>query len=235
MMEKDFIAHAYGNNLEGLNDCLSRGVDVNFKQEEQNGRTALIISCSLGHSALVSRLVQVPGLDIDCEDKLTATAAHHASCWGRTECVRILANTGRVDWNKEDLEGRTPLYYALWQGHSDIVDIIVKQPNIDYNVKTTFGTTLAQIAVQGDPLSVVKCVETLAAQETFDCWNVPIAHNGETPVMWALKLGKIEIVEILLRCPRVDLDCRDKEGWSVLLRAIQGKYQGNNQEKKIGN
>ena len=169
MLEKDFIAHAYGNNLEGLNDCLTRGVDVNFKQEEQNGRTALIISCSLGHSALVSRLVQVPGLDIDCEDKLTATAAHHASCWGRTECVRILANTGRVDWNKEDLEGRTPLYYALWQGHSDIVDIIVKQPNIDYNVKTEDGETLAHAAVWGGN---VKCVETLAAEE------VPLTFLG---------------------------------------------------------
>ena len=198
-MEREFLQHCTDGNLEGVNECLFRGVDVNYN------------------------------------DELGDTAALLASFHGHTECMRILADTKRVDWSKADRDGWTPLYMALGRGHSDIVDIIVKQPNIDYNVKTTFGTTLAQIAVQGDPLSVVKCVETLAAQETFDCWNVPIAHNGETPVMWALKLGKIEIVEILLRCPRVDLDCRDKEGWSVLLRAIQGKYQGNNQEKKIGN
>ena len=147
----------------------------------------------------------------------------------------ILAETGKVDWNKRDNFGNTPLYLALEKRHSDIVDIIVQQANIaiDYSVKTTFGTTLAQIAVQADPLRVMKCLETLAAQEECDCWNVPIAYNGETPIMWALKLGKTEIVELLLRCPRVDLTSRDKEGWSVLLRAIQGKHQYD-PAKKLG-
>ena len=39
--------------------------------------------------------------------------------------------------------------------------------------------------------------------------------------MKALKEGQIEIVQILLNCPRVDLSCKDKKGWSLLFRAIQ--------------
>ena len=136
---------------------------------------------------------------------------------GYTECVRILAETDRVDWNKRDDSSQTPLYWALSKGDSDIVDIIVQQPNIDYNVKTEVGETLAQVAVtKGD----VKFVETLAAQERYVCWNVPNIV-GETPIMKALNYGKTEIVEILLRCPRVDLSCRDWEGWSLVFRAIQ--------------
>merc|ERR1719397_2260768 len=39
----------------------------------------------------------------------------------------------------------------------------------------------------------------------------------------ALKEGKTEIVEILIRCPRVDLTCRDTQGWSLVFRAIARK------------
>ena len=126
--------------------------------------------------------------------------------------MRILAETDRVDWNKADEWGRTPLCWALMKGLSDVVEIILQQPNIDYNVKTVFDLTLAQIAVcAGD----VKCVETLAAQETFDCWNVP-DKKGNTPIMMALYMNKTNIVEILLRCPRVDLSSMDEEGWYLL-------------------
>ena len=37
--------------------------------------------------------------------------------------MRILAETGRVDWNTGDKLGWTPLYCALRRGHSNIVDI----------------------------------------------------------------------------------------------------------------
>jgi len=170
--------------------------------------TALMFACNAGNSATVSRLVEVPGLDINYQDEEDGnTAAHMASYEGHTECVRILAETGRVDWNKRSKWGRTPLYRALLEGHSDIVDIIVQQPNIDYNFKADDGDTLAHAAVFGEN---VKCVETLAAQESFDSWNVPDC-NGDTPIMWALKEHNTEILEILLRCPRVDLDVVDAD------------------------
>ena len=70
-----------------------------------------------------------------------------------------------------------------------------------------------------------ECVRILAAQERCDCWNIPY-QNGDTPIMEALKEGKTEIVGILVRCPRVDLTCRDSEGWSLVFRAIERKDVG---------
>jgi len=249
--ELEFLQHCHDNNLEGVADCLSRGVDVNTvsedgrwsgltiaatknypelleillshpqikinntKKHNRSKWTALGAACSAGNYTIVSRLVQVPGLDINYQEdgfhtpplKDGWTAAHWASVRGHTECVRILAETGKVNWNmRERIRGRTPLYLALAMGHSDIVDIIVQQPNIDYNVKDEDGDTLGHAAVRwGD----VKCVETLAAQESCDCWNVPDS-NGDTPIMLALNEGKTEIVKILLRCPRVNLDVVDR-------------------------
>ena len=134
-----------------------------------------------------------------------------------------------MDWNLRGSWGRTPLYLAIEMEHRDIVDLIVQQPNIDYNVKTTLGRgeTVAHIAVTRGH---ARFVETLAALERCDCWNVP-DHRGDTPIMWAFKAAetealKTEILEILLRCPRVDLSCRDKGGWSLVFRAIQRNQLG---------
>ena len=76
----------------------------------------------------------------------------------------------------------------------------------------------------------MECVETLAAQESFTSWNVPDT-DGDTPVMLALKESETEIIKILLNCPRVDLNCRDEEAWSLVFRAIQRNKLG---DKNIG-
>ena len=103
---EEFFIHCRENNLQGLNKCLK-----NFYETLCNG---LMEACEYGNSAIVSRLVQVPGLDINYHDeKYGETAAHLASRGGHTECVRILAEADRVDWNKRDKDGVTPLYSAL--------------------------------------------------------------------------------------------------------------------------
>ena len=66
---------------------------------------------------------------------------------------------------------------------------------------------------------------SVAAQERCECWDVPDS-DGDTPVMKALKEGKTEIVKILLRCPYVKLTCRDKQGLSLVIRAIAEKKTG---------
>ena len=259
-LKEDFLQHCRDNNLAGVTDCLSRGVDVNTVSEDgrwsgltiaaeknypelleillshpdvemnittdlnrwgsRTPMTALMFACEAGNSDIVSRLVQEPGVDLNYEDEFGETAAHQACRRSRVECVRILAETGRVDWNKGNMRDMIPLYWALEAGCSGIVDIIVKQPNIDWNYRIDFdddGDTLAHAALMGGD---EKCVETLAALEIFDCWNLP-NKDGDTPVMGAVKRNWTEIVEILLRCPRVDLNCRDKKGWSLVFRAVQ--------------
>ena len=106
MMEQEFLLHCCTDNLEGVTDCLSNGVDVNTT-EECDGQhiSALMIACGLGNPAIVSKLVQVPGLDINYYIENGETAAHFASVEGDTDCVRILAETRRVDWNKGNKSG----------------------------------------------------------------------------------------------------------------------------------
>ena len=184
---------------------------------------ALMKACNSNKTARLSRLVQVPGMDINKQDLNGETVAHKASN-GRAECVRILAETGRVDWNMRNDWDYTPLYYALLGGYSDIVDIIVQQPNIDYSIirsfvdpvtrRTRSGSTLATAALWGEN---VTCLETLLsrAPDTSEEWNVPNTLNRDTPIMYAVKYREREVVEMLARDPRVDLDVVDIFGQHV--------------------
>ena len=243
-LAREFHLSCQNNNLEKLRDCLARGVDVNlvdrngsglmmaayYGHEEildvllshpdikinqtMNDATALLFASRFGRAGIVSRLVQVPGLDINYKTKDGATAAFWASVRGHSECVRILAETGKVDWNMRNKSGATPLCLALLKGHSETADIIMQQSNIDYNVKSSLkgADTLGHAAVSGGD---VKCVETLVAQERFAGWNVP-DRDGDTPLMLAIKENRRNVCKLLLKCPRVDLNMRDKNGDNLL-------------------
>ena len=172
--------------------------------------TALMFALYSGNSDIVSRLARLSELDLNYEDHLGNTVAHRAALWQQCQpdCVRALANSGRVNWNKKNQWGKTPLYLALDRGHSGFVEIIVSLDHIDYNVQTNHGVTLAQIAVrQSWQQNDVKSVETLARQERCDCWNIRDTVTQDTPASEAMKIGAGKILEILSRCPRVDMSC----------------------------
>ena len=173
---------------------------------DSDGDTPIRMAIVENQTEILKILLRCPRVDPGVVSANGETAAIRATMQGEIECVRILAQTDRVDWNKTDNHGHTPLYWALLSGQSDIVDIIMQQPNIDYNVKNCASYTLGHAAVSG---GYVKCVETLAAKESFDSWNVP-DYQGNTAVKMALSI-RTEMAEILLRCPRVNLDAVDTD------------------------
>ena len=184
-------------------------------------RSGLMLACQLGYPSVVARLVEEQDLDVNFQDKDGFTAAYLAVKLGLTECISALARVDTVDWTKADKNGYTPLYWALYNGNTKIVDIIVSQSNIDYNVITNDGYTLsdaatqwtresfAAIRVNTSPVAVtparVGFMQMLARQKKYNNWNV-VNNFGDTPIVTAVRLNQPEMVEILLNCPRVDLD-----------------------------
>ena len=76
----------------------------------------------------------------------------------------------------------------------------MQQPTIVYDGSN--GSSLGRAAVLG---ASVTCLEILASQRRFNFWNI-CDHNGNTPIMLAVKMDNIKMVEILARCSKVDLD-----------------------------
>ena len=61
---------------------------------------------------------------------------------------------------------------------------------------------------RGDGL---RCVQLLSRDKRVDL-NIKDSLYGQTPITLAMKMGKTEMVKILLNNPRVDLDTVDREG-----------------------
>ena len=80
-------------------------------------------------------LAQDLDVEINALDDGGRTVAHMAAWKGHIEIIRVLAATGRVDWNKTGPKGTTPLHVALYRGQVEVARIIVKQDNIDFSLK----------------------------------------------------------------------------------------------------
>ena len=107
---------------------------------------------------------------------------------------------------------------ALFRGQEEVVRIILQQDNLNYSLRTkSEGYTVAHLAVMGQN---VPCVEILAGQENFTCWDIP-DHGGNLPIMDAIRLNSHEILGILLKCPRVDPDIKDRNGDFPVIKAIK--------------
>ena len=197
---------------------VARGMSGPVYMPRGGESSGLMLACLLGYPSVVSRLVEEQDLDINFQDKDGFTAAYLAVKMGLTECISALARVDTVDWTKADKNGYTPLYWALYKGNTKIVDIIVSQSNIDYNVKTNEGYTLSDAAAQWTNMSFaavlrlvrlspdrVDFMKMLARQKKYNNWNV-VNNFGDTPIVTAVRLNQPEMVEILLNCPRVDLD-----------------------------
>ena len=53
----------------------------------------------------------------------------------------------------------------------------------------------------------MECLKILAEAEAVD-WNVKMS-SGEIPIMHCLKENKMEMFDILVKCPRVDLNIKN--------------------------
>ena len=234
IVSQEFLEACRMGKSERASYCLSHGADVNATYQygptpgwiaRKAETSGLMLACQLGYPSVVARLVEEQDLDVNFqEDKYGFTAAYLAVKLGLTECISALARVDTVDWTKADKNGYTPLFWALYREKTKIVNIIVSQSNIDYNVMTNDGYTLSDAATQwtrssfaaiwvnAPPVAVtparVGFMKMLARQKKYNNWNV-VNNFGDTPIMKAVKLIQPEIVEILLKCPRVDLDTED--------------------------
>ena len=123
------------------------GVDVNIKHGD--GSTTLMDACVRGHSNIVSKLLQVSGVDINCTDIFSCTALHVAVYYNRQSCVELLMGVGDLDWNVRGVEGDYPVTLAVERGYADILRIILSVPGDHVNLGVEFnGDNLAWLAVK---------------------------------------------------------------------------------------
>ena len=181
-------------------------INVNIKTKGSNdyGKvTALHLACRREHLNIVRRLMTIPTIELNCRDKEGWNEANWAVNTS-IECIQTLMCYPLINWNNKTKDDDTPLFKVISDGSYEKVSLIVSISGIDFDLKKN-GETLAQIAVKKGHTN---CVELLAGVDKVD-WNGK-GNGSIAPIMTALLEDKLEIVKILINCPTVNVNVKDK-------------------------
>ena len=93
--------------------------------------------------------------------------------------------------------------WAVKTGCEDVLRILLTIPTINCNVTDESGRNLAQIAVESDEESALRCLELLCQDPRVN-WNIRNS-NGDTPIMYVWKYRKDNnMLHILMKVENID-------------------------------
>jgi ankyrin repeat protein len=153
---------------------------------------ALHVAAKLGYHDVLSdllRFCRINQVDVD-----GYTALHHSAMKGHPESARRLLDAKGVKLDSLSRAERiTPLWLASSYGHKEVVSCLVDK-GADMEIKSahTLQTALSQAARNGHRTVVELLVEEGANPHCEDI-------NSHTPLHWATKMGRQEIVNLLTR------------------------------------
>ena len=120
---------------------------------------------------------------------------------GKLDEVRAeLARGGDV--NDKAYSGRTALMFAVMNRHNSIVKLLLEQPAVKTNERNKWGSTALHYAAYNNNAEGARM---LLLHPDFNSAN-STDTDGETALMWAVKLHKKEVVLELVKHESVSLD-----------------------------
>ena len=112
-----------------------------------------------------------------------------------------------VNWTNVLDFNWTALHVAAFSGHVHIAKLLLAHPDIDVNVKNRFEQTSF---LRGCQTGVVSVVQVLLKDPRVDVTLDD--NNGCTPLWWASRCGKHEVVEWLIASGRDLETSRTRKG-----------------------
>lgn len=179
------------NNLEITAKLLERGANVNMKNIY--GNTPLMMAAAKSAFEVV-RLLLESGAGINERDNLGKTPLMIASGKGAFEIVGLLLERG-ANVNFKDSYGNTPLMVAASKGTFEVVCLLIEQGANIAETNVT-GDSLLTLAIDNDNEDVAfKLIELPTMADMLNNIN----HLGESALMRASFLGKVELVKALIK------------------------------------
>lgn len=213
-VNEDLLQGAQEGNVALVKRSIEQRADLDIKNTE--GETPLILAAWYGSPEIVSLLLE-SGANINAQDNNGYTAIAKAASLGvgrHYEIVEILIQAC-ANLNLKTKEGKSPFLLAMLNGHYDLGKVIrnagAKEEQI-FLGKDADKELLAASAI-GD-IQRVKYV-------FFFKPNVNATNElGQTPVMLAARIGKKDILNLLLKAGAT-VDTKDISGKTALMFAAR--------------
>ncbi|XP_046577421.1 putative ankyrin repeat protein RF_0381 [Haliotis rubra] len=239
---KQTILHVacQGGNVEIVKAILTHHtVDINSRA--MSGWTPVMYAVSDGQKDVFDVLVE-EGADLSQVSNDKESILHMACGGGNVEIVKYLLTLSVLDIDNRDIYGRTPVMHAVSKGRKGAFDVLV-EAGADLSLITNGAETLLHSACGGGNVGIL---QYLLKHGVVDIDSQDV--DGWTPVMHAvnaghkdalaflveqgadlllvnndketiLHVGTVEIIKYLLKLGIVDIDSRDINGWTPVMRA----------------
>jgi ankyrin repeat protein len=166
----------------------------------------LHLAANLASTAVVERLVTVPGINLDAKSSDDgAPPIYDAAGKGKLDVVKVLAEAGADINNVGGPSGVSPIGRAILDGHTEVVRYLISR-GADVKVQDLDGDSLAFLAAQYGNLEVIKMLRKAGADlETAG------GPNRVSPLTIAAQKGHLKVVEYLIN-QQVDVDQEGIDG-----------------------
>ncbi|KAF7546924.1 hypothetical protein G7Z17_g8080 [Cylindrodendrum hubeiense] len=187
---------------------LELGAEPDFKDPDENSRTALSHAAESGNIDIMNALMD-GGAFPNSADARYRTPLSYASEKGHDFAVDILLGDQRVEPDTKDHDGFTPLWRAVWKEHEAVVKLLLDTGKVNLDVEDgDGGTPLSWAAANGNEAIVKLLIEKDANIEAK-------GKDGHTPLSRAAAYEHEAIVKLLIE-NGADVEVKEKDSWTPL-------------------
>ncbi|PRP87832.1 ankyrin repeat protein [Planoprotostelium fungivorum] len=165
------------------------------------GATPLMLAVGAGDSETVKKMLDAPnGPDIINQRDYKGRAAVHYAVYKSPSILKLLLSYEHCDANIADDVGATPLMLAAVRGDMDSIVALTEWSGIDVDKRCDQGYTALHYAVKFENHDALELLLGNDEEDPNIRASPGIKNNdGTTPLMLAVSLGQIEMVDHLLR------------------------------------
>lgn len=139
------------------------------------------------------------------------------------EIILILLQIPGIDVNCVDYFGNSALSLALYHSNlEDVIEVLLSFPEIDLNIKNQEDESVLSKIISKDRFNK-KMAEMIIFHPEIDV-NMKILRNS-TPIILACKKGKTEIVKLLVKNPKLEVNGKHGERTALIEAASLGHLE----------
>jgi ankyrin repeat protein len=190
-----------------LFDLLWRKSGIGIDTVDASGKTALFYAAENERAALVQRLICSYGASRNIRDGLGRTPLSYAAEYNSYRSVELLLQSG-AEYTSEDDSGRTPLFYAVEAGNCATTVRLVRHIG-NGNRALILATSMGQTKIESKLMTMGRDVADWEDDNLRDL----LLHSARD--------GRDDMVRVLLRHHRVEVDTQDGDGRTPLSLAAE--------------
>ncbi|CAG7937133.1 unnamed protein product [Penicillium salamii] len=212
-----------GRRLEVVNLILSHPL-ANVNCKDKDGNTPLWLSTYSSCDEITERLLAEEDADVNFvggrgKFEAPSTSLHHAATRLDTILLRQLLAVPGIDLNI-CVTGHSPVSVAAYHGCVNSVACLLSMEGVDINGRGSIDPPICRAVAHGH-LDVVRLLVQQGARLYI---NESTIANHDTALCMAARVGDMEMVRVLLRHDRIDVNLRNRWFEDPLMLAAKGGH-----------